>query len=157
MMSKNIKFRIGLILALTIFFSLKTFNDYRERNLVDLIGYKSSDYYSLEFTREGSKITEGHFFDWFTKDKEPTNELLEFLSQYRVKKINEEKVTANLNNEERVEFYISHSKANPAIIWIRENDVHILVGNYYKVVNGPIDMEWIKNYNEKYKELYQQD
>lgn len=153
---KNRKFRyliIGII-AITIFFSLKIINDYRERNLVDLISYKPTDYYSLGFTKDRNNVAENKAFEWFSKDKEPTDELMEFLSQYRVKRINEESFNENLNNEELFEFTISHSNENPAIVWILENRVHIFVGNYYEVINGPIDMEWIRKYNEKYRELY---
>jgi tRNA (adenine22-N1)-methyltransferase len=46
-------------------------------------------------------------------------------------------------------------KENPAIVMSYGNSVHVLVGNYYEVVNGPIDMEWIRNYHEKYNAFYE--
>ena len=45
----------------------------------------------MGFSSDMNEVQEGKGFEWFTKDKEPTDELMEFLSQYNVKKINEEK------------------------------------------------------------------
>ena len=151
-MSKKVRYiAIGLI-ALIVFFSLKTFNDYRERNLDDLIGYKHRDYYSLDFLKDTEMVPDNGAYEWWTEEKEPVEELLEFLSQYRVKRISEEKFKEKINREEMFEFTITHSKANPSIIWVFGDRVHIIVGKYYEVENGQIDMEWIKKYNEKYRE-----
>lgn len=151
---KNIRLRnliIGIIVVIIII-SLKTVNDYRERNLVDLIKYKSTDFLSLGFTTDGNKVQGNKGYEWFTEDKKPADELLEFLGQYRVKKINEEEFSGNLNKEEIFEFNftISHSKAKPALVWVFGNKIHILSKGYYKVVNGPVEVEWIRRYNEKY-------
>jgi len=54
-----------------------------------------------------------------------------------------------------IEFDIYHSKAKPSIVRVYGNSVHILVGNYYEISNGPIDLEWIRKYNEKYNDLYE--
>jgi len=37
---------------------------------------------------------------------------------------------------------------------MRENHIHILVGNYYKVINGPVDSDWLQAYYEKHKAMY---
>lgn len=140
-----------------ILFSLKLVNDYRERNLADLINYKQTDFNSLGFTADWNNIQANNAYEWFTNDKEPADELLEFLSHYRVKKIKEKEFNRNLYKEDvfgEFEFTISHTKANPALVWVFENNVHILGKNYYKLVNGPVDIEWIKKYNDKYKEVY---
>lgn len=152
MENRKFKYLIIGVIALVIFFSLKIINDYREKNLVDLVSYKPTDFLSLGIIVDKSAVPEDKAFEWFAKDKEPTDELLEFLGQYRVKKINEEEFNQSLNKGG--EFTISHSKVNPAIALLLENNVHIYVGDYYKVVNGPIDMEWLRNYNEKYSGLY---
>ncbi|WP_078380678.1 hypothetical protein [Sutcliffiella halmapala] len=142
-----------VIIASIIFFSLKTFNDYRERNLDELISYKPKDFYPFAFTKDREKVPNDRGYEWWTDEQETTEELLKFLAQYRVKRINEETYNVHLNSES-FEFIISHSKANPAIVQVMSNNVHIFVGNYYEVLNGPIDMEWITNYNEKYLEKY---
>ncbi|WP_438316999.1 hypothetical protein [Sporosarcina sp. FA9] len=155
MKSKKVKYLVIGIIILAFFFSLKVINDYRERDLISLINYKPADFLSLGFTSDMNEVPEGKGFEWFTKDKEPTDELMEFLSQYSVKKINEEKFNEIRESGERIEFDVYHSKAKPSIVWMYGNSVHILVGNYYEITNGPIDIEWIRKYNEKYNDLYE--
>ncbi|TYS63532.1 hypothetical protein FZC76_20160 [Sutcliffiella horikoshii] len=153
-MSKKYRYITLGIIAIIVFFSLKTFNDYRQRSLDDLINFNQRDFYSLGFIKDRELVPDNRAYEWMTEEKEPVVELMEFLSQYRIKKVSEDTFIEKINSEERFEFTINHSKANPAIVWVLENRVHILVGNYYEVVNGPIDMEWIKEYNNKYREKY---
>ena len=146
---KNNKFRYVALCFIVIiaFISIKAFTDSQERNLADVISYKSTDFYSFGFIKDINKVPEDKGYEWFTKDMERTDELMEFLSQYRVKKVSEETFNVNRKNEEKFEFTITHSKTNPAIVMAYESGVHVLVGSYYEVVNGPIDMEWIRNYH----------
>lgn len=142
------------ILAIAIFFSLKIINEHRERNLADLITYRSNDFQSLGFVLDIGEMTEGSGYEWLTQDKRPAEKLLEFLGKYQVKKIDEEEYQENVNDLATVEFIISHVKANSSMVWVLEDRIHIFVGDYYKVVNGPVDMEWLKKYNEENKVLY---
>ncbi|HWL23709.1 MAG TPA: hypothetical protein VNR38_08160, partial [Ureibacillus sp.] len=116
--------------------------------------FKKVDFYSLGFIKDIEMVPDNRAYEWMTEEKEPVVELMEFLSQYRVKKVSEDTFNEKINGEVGFELTINYSKANPAIVWVDENRVHILVGNYYEVVNGPIDIEWIKEYNNKYREKY---
>ena len=154
---KNRKFTyvtIGII-GVLVFLSLKVITDYRERNLDDVISYKPPYFFAFGFTENINQLQEDKGYEWFTKDKEPIDELMEFLSQYRVKKISEEKFNEIRNSKIDFEFTITHLKEDPAIVMSYGNSVHVVVGNYYEVVNGPIDMEWIRNYHEKYNAFYE--
>jgi penicillin V acylase-like amidase (Ntn superfamily) len=135
--------------------SLKTFNDLRERNIDDLISYKPTDFYSIGFTKDRNNIPVDRWSEWWTNDRKPADELIEFLSQYRVKKVNEDAFNDHLNKDS-FEFTISNSDANPIIVHAVKGHVHILVGNYYEIVNGPIDIEWIRKYNEKHLKSYRE-
>lgn len=158
MKNKRLRFLIYTIIIFTLIFTFKTINEYRERNFADLINYKSKDNYLLSFTKDRENIAHGIGAEWWTNKKEPTNELIEFLSQYQVKKVNEETFKKHafsyLNKKETFEFTITHMKKNPVIVFVSEDYAHIFVGDYYKIINGPIDMKWIKKFNEKNKELY---
>ena len=145
---------IGFIVVIA-FLSLKVINDYRERDLDDVISYKPTYFFALGFTKDINQLEEDKGYEWYTKDKEPIEELMEFLSQYRVKKISEEKYNEIRNSKIEFEFTITHLKEKPAIVMSHGNSVHVLVGSYYEVVNGPIDMEWIRNYHEKYNAFYE--
>lgn len=139
-----------LVFGLILFFSLKTYNDYRVRDLEDLIPYKENDYLSISFTKDRAQTVDS-LYEWWTDDQQPATELMEFLSQYRVKRISEETYNQFLLEEDSFEFVITHENSNPAIVHALEGHVHILNGKYYEVVNGPINMEWIKAFNQKYK------
>lgn len=96
--SKKVKyFAIGLLI-ITVFFALKIINDERERNLTSLINYKPSEFHSMGVISDISKVEDDTGFEWFTKDKEPTDELMKFLSQYSVRKINEKKFNEMKDN-----------------------------------------------------------
>ena len=155
MKNRKLRYLIIGVVVIALYLSLKVITDHRERNLVDLINYKPTDFHSLGFIKDIRQVPENKFYEWFTTDNEPTDELMEFLSQYRVKKINEEKFNESLNEVEKFDFTITHLNANPAIVFLYEESAHIAVGNYYEIVNGPTDMEWVRNYHEKHRELYE--
>lgn len=148
------KFRsFGIVITVFILLiSLKIFNDNRERDFDDLIGYKHRDFHSMGFITDIGKVPDDRAYEWLTEEKEVVEELLEFLSQYRIKRISEAQFNEKINSKDRFEFTINHSKANPSIVWVFGDRVHILVGHYYEVLNGPIDMEWINEFNDKYRE-----
>lgn len=156
--SKKIKyFAIGLLI-ITVFFSLKIINDEMERNLTSLINYKPSEFHSMGVISDISKVEDDTGFEWFTKDKEPTDGLMKFLSQYSVKKINEKKFNEMKDNggHLEVDIYYSNANPNPSIVRLYENKDHILNDKYYEVENGPIYVDWIRKYNEKHKDLYEE-
>lgn len=152
---KYVAIPLIIIIAVVLFFALKILNDHRARDLVDLIGYDASDFQALGITMDWNEVAEDSAYEWFTENQEPANELIAFLSHYRVKRVDEQEFMDNLEDGERMEITLSHKKGKTSMVWIHEEDIHILVGNYYEVINGPIDMAWLKSYNEKYKELYQ--
>ncbi|MGE8203301.1 hypothetical protein ACQKP0_01875 [Heyndrickxia sp. NPDC080065] len=146
--SSLIKFNIVALIPIIVIFSFNYWNDYRERNLTELIRYNPQDFLSIRFT---NNITSDHLSEWWTKDREATDELIEYLSQFRVKRVKENEF-AKLDTHKMFEFTITHVHSNPAIVYAKENFIHILVGDYYQVLNGPIDMEWIDKYNDKYRD-----
>ncbi|CEG25746.1 hypothetical protein [Bacillus sp. B-jedd] len=154
---RNKKFRFALIGVgvLLIFLSVMIINDHRERNLGDLVKYKQGDFLMLGFTQGG--IPEGKAFSWNNKDEEPADELIEFLSKYHVKRISKDEYPVYFGSDiDMFHFTITHRNANPVIMDVLEDKVHFYVGDYYEVLNGPIDMEWVAKYNEKYLNQYKE-
>ncbi|WP_064094016.1 hypothetical protein [Rossellomorea aquimaris] len=148
-MSKNRLFNLGAVLLLFIFYY---WNDHRIKGLDDLVRYKSEDFLGIGFTKHYGQRES--FFEWSSEDPRAADELMDFLAQYRVKRVSEEIFTQNAIDEktkiERFEFTITHSTANPAIVYATKDVVHIVAGDYYEVVNDPIDMVWVEEFNEKY-------
>lgn len=142
---------IGIV-VIGLLLSFKSFYDHRERNLADEIKYDQSDYKSLTVIKDvpENKVKN----DWITSDVEPTEELINFLSQYDVKKVNKDQFNEITNGGMRFVFAIFNYREDPKLVGVSENKVTIDGEVYFKVVNGPVNMEWINSYYEKYGELY---
>ncbi|WP_391203462.1 hypothetical protein [Psychrobacillus sp. L4] len=152
-MKKKNKIYLILFIVVIAIFSFKYWNDYRERDLEDLIRLKKSDFIGFSFTNSGIPILDDKSDGWGTKDIEPVDELLNFLSQYRVKKQKENFFDTNYKGK-RFGFTIHHNKSNPTMVTVEEKYVHIYNGKYYEVVNDTIDMDWLNAYFEKYQKEY---
>lgn len=70
-------------------------------------------------------------------------ELMDFLSQYSVKKMKSSDWDTDVSNEDG--FYLVVYGENPSVIGIFEERL-IADDAYYELVNGPIDMEWVEGY-----------
>ncbi|MDW0115590.1 hypothetical protein QTL97_01390 [Sporosarcina thermotolerans] len=130
---------IGII-GVMLFFSWSIFDDHREKSLDELIKYQDNKFKAMEF----------NFSDWRIEEKEPVEEMLEFLSQYRVKKMKDSEWNSNVSGEKGFQVMV-YLKGKTTGASIYEN--RILSYNktsYYKVLNGPIDMEWIEAFEEKH-------
>lgn len=129
------------IIVIVLLFSWNVYDDHREKSLVDLISYQPSSF---------TMMTAFGISDWRTEELEAVEELKGFLSKYRVKKIRDSEWDSNVSGEEGFSFMIHmEGKSTGASIY----ESRILSYNkssYYKVLNGPIDMEWIESFKEKY-------
>lgn len=152
MKEKRSKSYIIGIVVIGLLLSFKSFYDHRERNLADEIRYDQSDYKSLTVIKDVPENEDKN--DWITSDVEPTEELINFLSQYDVKKVNKDQSNENTNGDMRFVFAIFNYREDAKLVGVSENKVTIDGEVYFKVVNGPIDMDWINSYYEKYGELY---
>ncbi|MFC5603528.1 hypothetical protein [Sporosarcina koreensis] len=134
---------IGII-GVVLLFSWNVYDDHREKGLDELFIYQASNYNALVFM----------FPDWRTEEMEPVEELMEFLSQYRVKKMSDSEWDAewdrNVTGEKGFSFMIySNDKGTGASIY-KNRLMSYNNPSYYKVLNGPIDMKWVEMFKEKH-------
>ena len=140
-MKKKRYLAIGLI-TIIVFFSIKTYSDYREKELNDVISYNSSEFKSMDFKFQGDE-------SWKTNESENVEELIEFLGQYEVKKMRNSWWDGDVSKEKGFDISI-YSKDNRIMASIYENRLLFFGnGDAYKVLNGPIDMDWVQEYNER--------
>jgi hypothetical protein len=131
---------IGIIVV-ALLFSRNLYLDHREKGLDKLFSYQASNFVEMNFNHEG----------WRTEETVPVEELLEFLSQYRVKKMKDSEWDPNLSKERGFQFLISPKEGKGAGAIILPNRLMLFnKPGYYKVLNGPIDMEWIDAFSKKY-------
>lgn len=140
-MKKYLTIGIAVVVLLLLF---TLYSDYKERRLDDVIIYNPSTFHSFSFRLQGNE-------EWKTDQKEPAEELIEFISQYRVKKMKNDEWDSNVSEEKGFEVsIISNDKPVSAVIY--EDRIHLYSYGYYSIINGPIDMDWIQNYNKEYQQ-----
>lgn len=142
---KSYKFFMSGAIIISLAFNVYLLiDDNRVKNVDELIKYEAFNDFSFQMFTDTDV---NHSL--YTSHQEPVEELIDFLSQYQVKKISRSKWEQNANNEKGFMFSItSGNKMFVATVFndrLAQNN-----GNYYKVINGPIDMEWIENFYEKY-------
>ncbi|MDN4608763.1 hypothetical protein [Sporosarcina highlanderae] len=127
---------VGVVLL----FSWNVYDDHREKGLDDLITYKSSKFKAMELNFSDSRM----------EDTEPVEELMEFLGRYRVKKMKDTEWDSNVSGEKGFQVMI-YLKGKTTGASIYENRLlSFNHSSYYKVLNGPVDMEWIDAFKEKH-------
>lgn len=135
--SKYFLFLLITIAAVSIFLVIY---DYRVRDLSELINFEIDELSHVSIDFEEKFIT-----------KEEGEELLNFLSQYQVKRMRDRNWIELINDPTNFEKYIVDIFTNKDDIrfLISENLFEYIDKNKrYKIVNGPADLEWFnKLYN----------
>lgn len=134
---------IGII-CVVLMYSWNVYDDHREKRLDELFTYQDSNFNALVFMGP----------DWRTEERGSVEDLMEFLSQYRVKKMSDSDWDSewdrNVSGEKGFSFMIySKDKGTGASIY-KNRLMSYNNPSYYQVLNGPIDMEWIKLFRGKY-------
>ncbi|MBS4172828.1 hypothetical protein [Bacillus sp. FJAT-49736] len=149
MKSKSIRYLVIAVIVAVLVFSFKMYNDYKEKNLDEVINYnpENLNYFGI-FLR-------GHE-EWNTDKKEPPKKLKEFLSQYKVKKMFAAKCSSVNSFMKENLFDIQYrlkGEDRAKMFTVFENCIYSFdSGKMYKVINGPIDIDWIRKYNEEYQQ-----
>ncbi|MHA6252246.1 hypothetical protein [Oceanobacillus sp. CAU 1775] len=145
MKKKLIIYLIVGVVSIGFLISLQTWNDYSVKDLDEVIGYIPNDFTSLTLREKNDR------FELKTDDNEAIEELSSFMKSYRIKKVSDRAYDDNLTNDEGFEIAINHTQADRIKALIHKDEVHIYRKGYYQVINGPIDMSWVRKFNEKYQ------
>ena len=137
---KNFIIFIAILITIPI---IVTINDYREKDLDDVISFNSKNFEQLILGNA-----------WTTDKKEHADELIDFLSQYRIKKMKDDEWNGDVSKEKgfSIDIYLKDKSLGASIyenrVWVYRS------GKSYHVVNGPIDIDWIeKKVQEEFDEL----
>lgn len=133
-----------LILVVGLVLLFMRWNDYREKDLVEVLDTEEIvEFRYLDGTEEHVPLE----FNGIVKDQESLQELMNFFSQYTVKK-NKKRQDSSEYPDEFFAFQINYSDDRPSIPSWFERDLLFFNGNYYTVTNRPMDHVWLKNYFE---------
>lgn len=139
----SFKFIIAIIIILPIgLVAITNYNEYKVKNLENILRFDPTKVESMSFIFDGN-------IAWENSDVEASKELYNFLSQYKVKKMRNNEWDGDVSKETGFIFTAS-TKSAIIIVSVFENRLMRSDAGHYLVTNGPIDMEWIVKYNEKY-------
>src|SRR5690606_38179317 len=130
-------FTTVMIMVPILLFAFMVFHDYKEKDLDDVIRFNTAevDYYMINDEKVTGETLHGKV-------------LKDFLSQYRVKKMKDREWDSDVSKEKGFRITI-YSNGKPISANIYENRLHFKnSGEYYTVLNGPIDVEWVEEYQE---------
>ncbi|PKR76912.1 hypothetical protein CEY16_13990 [Halalkalibacillus sediminis] len=139
-LKKGVLFTATMIAIPISVFSLMYLYEYRERELDVVISPHAEGFESISFYGD---------YEWRTDEKDNFDELNEFLGQYRVEKMKDDEWNSDVSNEKGIHFNIISNTHLSASIY--EERIHLYPEGYFKVLNGPIDIDWVRNYIEEYR------
>lgn len=143
------KKKIILSVAILIFliYGVARWNDYREKNLTDLLDSAYIEKVYFKHLPIKDEVT----YNRQITDDASLQELMNFLSQYKVKKVGDRDFVSEYPDEQ-IQFqleYQDHSVTMPSLI---ERDILLHEMSQYEITNGPVDHEWLREFLEEEEE-----
>ncbi|HSJ39144.1 MAG TPA: hypothetical protein VK945_13130 [Planococcus sp. (in: firmicutes)] len=129
---------LALILVAGILLIGVRWDDYREKNLVDVID--AEEIIAVLYSEDDPMV-----LDQEISDKESIQELIDFFAQYRVEKEGPLNFTSKHTSEQfSFQFiYADERITTPSLI---ERDVFLINQEQYTITNGPADYKWFENF-----------
>ncbi|WP_033543646.1 hypothetical protein [Planococcus sp. CAU13] len=147
-MKRKVGSLLVLILVVGIVLLVMRWNDYREKDLVDVLnGEEIEQFIYLEPNTE----TAVHFQQTAFEDPETIKEVVDFLGQYKVKK-EEESNFSTRYPDEQFHFMLKYTDERITVPSMIERDVLLFHNNQYTITNGPVDYSWIEAFLAKQKQ-----
>lgn len=144
---KKYSYFLALIVVGILVFSFLRWDDYREKDLVEVLDAEEIvEFRYTDRTEDYSTDT----YNGIVKDQEPLQELATFFSQYRVKKEGGRDFDMKYPVEQFT-FHIFYEDDRITIPSLIERDVFLFDMDRYKIVNGPVDYAWLEDFMERQK------
>lgn len=133
-----------LIVAVGLVLAIMRWNDYREKELVDVLDWEDiEEFVYLEPNPDGPL----HYEEIPVAVPEKMEELKDFLSQYQVKKIGYRQFTTE-HPDEQFHFQPTYADERITIPSMIEWDVLLIDDYQYTITNGPVDYGWVEDFFE---------
>lgn len=136
-----------LILVIGIVLLVVRWNDYREKNLVDVLEAEEIEQFIyLEPNTETAVLFQETAFE----DPETIKEVMDFFGQYKVKKEGGSNFSTRYPDEQ-FHFILEYTDERITVPSMIERDVLLFHNNQYTITNGPVDYRWIEAFLAKQK------
>ncbi len=137
------KFRAILLIAIFIggmYVMIQSMDDYKEKEFNELLNSRNDPFVSLLFSKPS---TIGASADtWVVDEDKEIENLLLFLQNYHVRKMKPEEVSIG-DHAEQFSISLHDNEGNTITIIVNENVIIENSLSYYKIVDGPLDVEWL--------------
>lgn len=146
---KKKHFYLLVLIVVIILFVIIRWNDYREKKLINVLDAGKIEevfYKKLPFENE----FDGYEFNRTISNSESIQELVEFLSQYKVKKIGTRDFSS-IYPDEQFQFELEYIDDRNTMSSVIERDVALIGYNQYIITNGPFNYEWIEDFIERHE------
>ncbi len=143
---------IILVCLIILFRGTAFFFSHKEKPFDAIIQLDENQFDSMLFTQDYANIGEDNYLNPFmTTNVDAAKDLVDFLSQYTVKKHWRSK-NHQTNSKLIAHFTIYHTKSHPASLFIYEDFLLTSIGNWtsYAILDGPIDQGWIEEWKQTY-------
>ena len=117
---------------------VQSFHDYDDKEFIVLLDAIQNPFTSLILT----KASPLGYNSEYTKDEDKIESLLDFLKDYKIRKLKPEDIRLEDNIEE-YSIMLQDEDGNEITIILNEN---LIIQNsllYYEVVDGPLDVDWL--------------
>ena len=142
---KKFAYLIVSILLFILFSSFFRWNDYRQKELVDILNAEKI----TEIRFNVLPFDESVVYNTVVTDEKSIQELMDFFSQYQIKKQGRRDFTSK-HPEEQFTFQVAYHDKRINLPSLIERDVVLIDDDQYTVTNGPIDYTWIENFKDKH-------
>lgn len=137
------KIRAILLIAIFIggmYVMIQSMDDNNEKEFNELFISDNEPFVSLSFSKP---TTVGASVDtWVVDEDKEIKNLLLFLQDYNVQKMNPDEVNIG-NHSEQFSISLNDTDGNTITIIVDENIIIENSLNYYKITDGPLDVEWL--------------
>ena len=141
---KKYGYLLALILVVGLVMVFMRWNEYREKELVDVVDWEDLEEFVYLETTEDSPLL---FDETPINDPEAMKELLDFFGQYKVKKLQDEHFSAKYPDEQ-FHFRLTYTDERITVPSMIERDVLLFHLEEYTITNGPVDYAWLEDFFE---------
>lgn len=140
------KMRAFLLISILVggtYAMIQSYSQYNDKNFRDFVGSLNTEFTSLVFHQPSEIGSTPH--TWMVKDERQIDDLINFLNSYRIRKIQPKDVIFDVV-EPRYSISLKDNHRNVLTIFLSENIIIQSDSNYYEIVDGPIDVEWLQQF-----------
>lgn len=132
------------MIIIALFFTIFRWNDYREKELVDVLDGEEIDKVMFNESPFDNRLA----FNRTISDTDSIQEFVDFLSQYQVKKIGTRDFSSKYPNEQ-FSFQTEYKDERLTLPSLIERNTVLVDHEQYVITNGPIDYKWIEDFKDK--------